>query len=126
MQTVHELGALVLVEVCDHLGVAARGEPVPRALKAGAQLPVVVDLTVEDDRDRPVLVENWLVAGRQVDHTQTLDPKADAGVDVKPTRIRPAMLECRAHALEHGTLCGLAVTPRLSCDPAHVLLAAAV
>ena len=47
MEPVYEVRSLVLVEVGDHLGVAARRERVPGALQAGAQLAVVVDLAVE-------------------------------------------------------------------------------
>ncbi len=79
MEPVYEVRSLLLVEVGDHLGVAARRERVPGALQVGAQLAVVVDLAVEDDGDGAVLVEDRLIAGREVDHAQPLDPKPDAG-----------------------------------------------
>jgi hypothetical protein len=40
---------------------------VARALQRFAQLDVVVDLPVEDDGDRPILIENRLLAGLHVD-----------------------------------------------------------
>ena len=119
MEPVYEVRSLVLVEVGDHLRVAAGRERVPGALQAGAQLAVVVDLAVEDDRDGSILVEDRLIAGRQVDDAQTLDPKPYAGVDVKASRVWAAVLERITHALEHRTLGRPAVTPCLSDDPAH-------
>ena len=97
----------------------------PRALKALAQLAVVVDLAVEDDRDRPVLVEDRLVAGREVDDAQALDPEAHPRVDVQSTRVRAAVLERGAHARR---VAGSArpVTVGLSDDPAHGPLPPAV
>ena len=73
---------------------------VARALQALAQLAVVVDLAVEDDRDRAVLVEDRLVAGGEVDHAQALDPEPHPGVDVDSARVRAAVLERGAHALQ--------------------------
>ena len=50
----------------------------PAALELGAQLAEVVDLAVEDDADRAVLVEDRLVAARQVDDRQAAHPQGDA------------------------------------------------
>ena len=62
---------VLLVEVDDRLGVGARAEPVALGLEARAQLGVVVDLAVEGDPDRAVLVGHRLVPGRrQVDDRQ--------------------------------------------------------
>ena len=52
-QPVCEALAVLFVEMDEHLGVAARREPVPRALEVVAQLAVVVDLAVLDDGDPP-------------------------------------------------------------------------
>jgi hypothetical protein len=58
----------LLVEVRHHLGVAAAAEPVALGQQVGAELGVVVDLAVDDDRDAAVLVGHRLPAGvRQVD-----------------------------------------------------------
>jgi hypothetical protein len=42
------------------------GEPVPGTLQRFAQLHVIVDLAIEDNRDRPILVEHRLLARRHV------------------------------------------------------------
>ena len=69
---------------------------VAAAAELGAELAVVVDLAVEDDRDRAVLVVDRLVAGLEVDHPQPLDPERHVAVAVDPARVRAPVLE-RAH-----------------------------
>ena len=66
--------ALLLEQVHDHFRVAARcgtGGPARRAL---AELPVVVDLAVEDQLDRAVFVADRLVGGlAQIDDAQAAE-----------------------------------------------------
>src|SRR5438552_14050604 len=59
--------AVLLVQVEQHLGVAARAESMAGPLELAPQLAVVVDLAVLDDVNRPVLVPDRLVAGLEVD-----------------------------------------------------------
>ena len=91
----------------------------PARSQALAQLAVVVDLAVEDDRDRAVLVEDRLVAGGEVDDAQALDPEADArrrrGVRASPGRGARAPRTCAAERRVGAP----AVTAGLSDDPAH-------
>ena len=56
-----------LPAVDDDLGVARRAESVALDLQLGAELDVVVDLAIEDDPQRAVLVAQWLLARGQVD-----------------------------------------------------------
>ena len=44
------------------------------ALEVLAKLAIVVDLAIQNDRHRPVLVGDRLVSGDKVDHAQALDP----------------------------------------------------
>ena len=81
VQVAHAVGAVLLVEVHDHLGVALRGELVAAAAQLLPQLAVVVDLAVHHDDDGAILVEDRLVAGAEVDHAQALDSDAGATVD---------------------------------------------
>src|SRR5436305_14348556 len=61
------------------------------------QLAVVVDLAVEDNDDRRILVEDRLIACLEIDHAQTLDSEADSLVDMDASRVGSAMLHGRAH-----------------------------
>jgi hypothetical protein len=65
--------------------------------KAGAQLAMVVDLSVEDDGGRSFLIEDWLVSARYVDDAEA--PKSEARVGKLFLRafIRPAMCNRQAH-----------------------------
>ena len=63
-------------------------EAVARACQVRAQLAEVVDLAVEHDHDRAVLVVDRLVAGVEVDDPQPLDPEADAGPVVHTAGVR--------------------------------------
>ena len=64
-QPLGEAEPVLLVEVDERLGVAARAELVPGALELAAELRVVVDLAVLDDDAASVLVRDRLVAVRR-------------------------------------------------------------
>jgi hypothetical protein len=63
------------VEVHQHLGVGLRREAMPLADQFVAQLAVVVDLAVEDDDHRAVLVGYRLPTRRQIDDREPPDPQ---------------------------------------------------
>ena len=84
-----------------------------------AQLPIVVDLAVEDDDDGAVLVVDRLVARLEVDHREALDPERDVAVSVEPAGVGPAVLERRAHPRRKPRIHGVPVGPELSDDSAH-------
>ena len=92
----------------------------PRASSSRAQLAVVVDLAVEDDHDRAVLVEDRLVAGREVDDAQALDAEPDRrhrhAIRASPGRGARAPRTCAASASRVGVPPSLL---SLSDDPAH-------
>src|ERR1700694_2010645 len=54
-QVQNAIVAMLLVEVNDHLGVAASRKAMTARLELAAQLPEVVDLPVEDELDAAVL-----------------------------------------------------------------------
>ena len=62
-------------------------------LQLGADVGEVVDLAVEDDLDRPVLVAERLIAGREVDDAQPAVAEADPRVDEIAGGVRAAMRE---------------------------------
>jgi hypothetical protein len=119
VQPLDAVDAVLLVEVRDDLGVAVCRQRVPARDELLAQLAVVVDLAVQDDRDGAVLVEDRLVAGGEVDHAQALDPQRDVGGAEDPARVRPAVLEARAHALGQLRVDVVPVRAQLSDDSAH-------
>src|ERR1035441_666962 len=110
----NEIGPALLVQMHDDLGVGVGGKPMAVALQAAAKLAEVVDLTVEDDGDGPVLVGDRLIAGDQVNDPQALDPEANAVRVVGSARVRPAVLDRRAHALQELFADGWAPGPRLA------------
>ena len=87
------LGAVLLVGVDDHLGVAASGEPVAEPLEPLPQLPEVVDLAVERDPDRPVLVAHRLVAAGQIQDGEPALAQRHGPVDVVALVVRPAVAQ---------------------------------
>ena len=112
---------MLLVEVDEHLGVAARREAVPGALELVPQLAVVVELAVLDDGDPAVLVRDRLVAGREVDDREPPGGEAHRAFDEGPIGVGPAVDERRAHRREPGGVDG-AAGRRDSADPAHAAL----
>ena len=91
----------------------------PRATSSARSSRVVVDLAVEDDRDRAVLVEDRLVAGREVDDAQALDAEGDVAALEDAAGVRPAVLERRAHPRGELRVHGVPVRAELSDDSAH-------
>ncbi len=117
LQRVHHRLAVLLVEVHQHLGVAAGRKAVAAAPQVFAQLRVVVDLAVEGGPDRAVLVAQRLVTA--VDVHDRKAPRADrhAGglICVNPLVVGPAVAQRRAHRA-HGAPVGVRRTP---CNSAH-------
>ena len=120
-QPLGEALAVLLVQVDEHLGVAARREPMPGPLELEAELAVVVELAVLDDRDPAVLVRDRLVARREVDDREAPGSEPDAALDVRAVRVRPALDEGCAHRREPAGVDG-AAGGRDSADPAHAAL----
>ena len=103
----------------DDLGVGASPEGVSRPRQIPTQLGEVVDLPVEHNHDRAILVEDGLVAGLQVDDAQSLDAQSNSLVHERAARVRTAMLDSRAHALDQAWIDG-PVAPHLPRDAAHL------
>src|SRR6266567_1791327 len=83
--------APLLPRVNNHLGIAFGPEAVAEAYQFRDELPIVVDLAVIDNDDAAVLVEQWLLSGRQVDDGQAPVTEANSGLTVQPHFIGPAM-----------------------------------
>ena len=105
----------------DDFGVAARVEDVPERLQLRDQLLVVVDLAVEDDDDRAVLVVERLLAGREVDDRQAAMTEPDARLEVHALAVRPAVRLRVVHALQQRAVeVAAAAGVEQSGDAAHV------
>jgi hypothetical protein len=90
--------------VHDALGVALRVEHIAQGLQFRHQRLVVVDLAVEDDGDRPVRVEQRLLAGGDVDDRQPTVAHAEPRLDVQAAFIGSTVVLRIVHPLQHGPL----------------------
>ena len=94
-QLVDARDALVFVQMDDRLAVAVRAEAMAAGLEVAAELGVVVDLAVGDERDRPVLVVQGLRAARHIDDGQPARRDGGVRADVKAVAVGPAMPQLR-------------------------------
>jgi hypothetical protein len=120
-EAVHALLAPLLPGVHDDFGVALGVEDVAVRLQLGYQLAVVVDLAVEDDHHRAVLIEQGLLTGGDVDDGQAPVAKAETGLDMQTAFIRAAVQLRVVHALQDMAVhrAGAACV-ELTRDAAHV------
>ena len=96
-----------LVEVEDHLRVGVGAEPVAPSHEVGPEVLEIVDLPVEDDPDRAVLVRHRLVAGgAEIDDAETPVREAHRPLAVDPGIVWAAMGLDRIHALQDLALHG--------------------
>ena len=124
-EAVEAVDAPLLVRVDDHLGVGVVGAEAMAAepLELRPQLGVVVDLAVEDELDRPVLVRHRLVgAVREVDDREPARAEADAPVGGDPgaRAVGAAMGERVAHPRDVRLLDVETAPGEGSRYPAHV------
>src|ERR1041385_6608530 len=70
-----------LVCVDDGFGPRPCREPVSTRDQVLSQVSVIVDLTVEDDRDRLILVENRLRSAAEIDDAEPTMAKSDVAVN---------------------------------------------
>ncbi len=89
-------GAQRVIEVEDHLGVAARPELVAAPDQFLAQRDVIVDFAAEHDGDAIVGVHRLLAAG-QVDDAEPAHAQPDIGGDMKAAVIGAAMEDGVVH-----------------------------
>ncbi len=94
----------LLIGVDDDLAVALGAEGVPRRLKLGAQLAVVVDLAVVDEPDSLVFVGEGLMAPGAIDDAQAAVPEAYRLSLERSSVVRSAMDERGGHAAEELTV----------------------
>jgi hypothetical protein len=96
----HAVLAPSLPSVDDDLGVAARTEHMAEREQLRNERLVVVDLAVENHRDRSVFVEQRLLPGRHIDDRQAAVAKAQSRLDVHAALVRAAVMLRLVHALQ--------------------------
>ena len=82
------------------LGITRGAKFVARAFQLTAQLTEIVNLTVEDDRDRSIFAVDWLVAAIHIDDTEPTMTEPHVVVRVDSMRVRPSMCQRIIHALQ--------------------------
>ncbi len=122
-ETLHALFAPRFPRVHDHFGVALRVEHVPERFELRNELLVVVDLAVEYDDDRAVLVVERLLAGGDIDDREAAMREPHASVDVIALAIGPAMGLRSIHPREHCAIdLARATAVEHSADATHIAL----
>ena len=93
----------ILVTMDQDLGIRMMGaKNMAGAQQLSTQLGVVVDLAIENDTDRVVLVPHRLMATLDVENGETpvTDPKRPTIIREKSLSVRSAMSEGRGHRLD--------------------------
>jgi hypothetical protein len=113
--------AVFFIKMEDGLGVAVGSVRVAARFEPGAVVRVVVNLPVEDDVERAVLVLHRLVAARHVNDAQASVSEPRAAVNEQAHVVRPAVREHVAHPFELGDAQALARPLRQSdsVNPTH-------
>ena len=123
-QLLHAVGLVLLVEVDDRLRVRRGVEGMPTRLELAAELPEVVDLAVEDDPHRAVLVPDGLAPGLEVDDPQAPHPQAHPRTQMKAVVVGAAMGDDPAHCAHLVQGDWAPVEAQRAGDAAHVELSA--
>ncbi len=89
-----------------------------RAFQLGAQLDVVVDLGIGDERGAARLIER-LVAGLQIDDGEPRLDNPDIARAVVPVAVGTAMAQRRTHRLKHRHRRRIALQRHHPGDAAH-------
>jgi hypothetical protein len=108
-----------LVQVNEHLGVAARHEAVAAPFEVPAQVEVVVDLAVEDHLKPAVLIAERLVAARNIDDAEAAVAEPERTIHEVAGAVGAAVRETFSHPPQRRQFRGAAAAVQKSCDPAH-------
>ena len=100
-EVVDDVAAPLLEPAEDDLGVGVVGDEPPAAgLELAAQLGVVVDLAVEDEREVAIVAVERLVAGRDVDDREAPHPDREVRADVGALAVGAAVHDRTQHLFE--------------------------
>src|SRR5262249_61756209 len=96
--------ALFLIEWDQSLGATRGDEPLPSLLEPIAQFAEIVNLAVEYDLHRAVLIRYGLIPACQIDDRKSPVDQSDSGFYQEPFGIRPAVSDTVAHGLEDSMI----------------------
>src|SRR5579875_3192741 len=96
-QLMDAIGAVFLIEMYNHFGIGVGIKMMTFAFKLRTQFGEVVNLSVEDNPDRLILVLNRLAAASHVNNAQSPHSTADWPSHVKSLIIRP-WIDCGSMA----------------------------
>jgi hypothetical protein len=114
-QLLHRLDAVLLVRVDDDFRIRPALEQVPAPFEFGPQFEVIVDLPVEHDLDRTILVRHRLSPVlRQINDAQPAMAQRNVIVAKERMLVGPAMRDDIRHPLDE-----FRVTKRESCNTTH-------
>jgi hypothetical protein len=108
----------------DGLAVRSRGEPATAPRQVVAKLDVVVDLTVRDQDQVPLGVEERLMPSTQIDDRQTRVGEADVSIRVRSGIIGPSMTKEVCQAIQLFARRRVRTSVEESCDATHAVIPA--
>ena len=100
----NDLWPVFLIKMDDGFCIRIGVERMPLLLEFTAQFFVVVDLAVENDLNRAVLVVDWLMARIEVDDTQPPHSEPNAGFKIESFIVGTAVCDCIAHFLQFARI----------------------
>src|SRR5215475_4472070 len=104
-QMLNAVRAIFFVQVNYCFGVTVSRVAMPASLQILSQLQVVVNLAVEDDRERMIFVTDGLVAGREVDDAEAAHPQSDRAIQKKSVIVGASILDYPAHRTQNCQIC---------------------
>src|SRR5262249_21775909 len=122
-QPLWRITPVLFIRVYDDLCIASSIKGVAERFELAAQLPVVVDFSVEDNPYSLILIVNRLIPCNEIDHRQPSDSQSNrrrpllmAGhapttrIHVVACAVGATMDHCVAHSVEHGFVKGPAIS----------------
>ena len=121
-QVLWTIGSPLVVGVNDSFSIAVGIELVAELFEFFAQLAIVVDLAVENNPCRAVLIMNRLLSVREIDDREPSHRQSHAIAEIETVIVRTAMTNGLIHAREQLAINRSAVFVNYSCNATHGLL----
>jgi hypothetical protein len=95
---VHAALAEFLPSVQDHFGIRLGVKSITTGGEITPDLLEIVDLAVENERNRTILVRHGLMAARQIDNAKPIESEPHVAVEVKTGIVGTPVVGNRPHA----------------------------